>query len=51
LLPRSLGPTPEQNNKFPTFLECGYAPTGSGALLESNFSLDMFFFFVKIRKQ
>ncbi len=29
--PAVQGPTPERNNKFPTFRACGYKPTGLGA--------------------
>src|SRR5436190_19865497 len=31
LLPRTRGPMPERNRKFPTRFACGNAPTGSGA--------------------
>ena len=29
-----LGPTPERNKRLPTFLACGYSPTGLGAFSE-----------------
>jgi hypothetical protein len=34
LVPRSRGPTPDKNNRFPTRRACGYKPTGSGAFDE-----------------
>src|ERR1700754_3489107 len=36
LLPRLRGPMPDRNNRFPTRLACGNAPTGSGARVLSN---------------
>ncbi len=33
VLPRARGPNPDTNSRFPTRRACGYAPTGSGALL------------------